>query len=85
MFFNFIIYMVNEGGDFEGQTVRVVVGNGTTKFTYIDRTEKAFEDILNNPEIWSDFFNKLDQNQNSSDLGTDVLGEFNFEITKSSL
>lgn len=63
----------------------MVVGNGTTKFTYMDRTEKVFEDILNNPEIWSDFFNKLDQNQNSSDLGTDVLGEFNFEITKSSL
>lgn len=63
----------------------MVVGNGTTKFTYMDSTEKALQDILNNKEIWSDFFNKLDQNQNSSDLGTDVLGEFNFEITKSSL
>ena len=56
----------------------MVVGNGTTKFTYMDRTEKALQDILNNTDIWSDFFTKLDQNQNSSGLGNDVLGEFNF-------
>ena len=56
----------------------MVVGNGTTTFTYMDRIEKAFQDILNDPKIWLDFFDKLDQNQNSSGLENDVLGEFNF-------
>ena len=78
------------GGDWEGQTVPVVVLTldsvvaGRTEFTYMDKTENAFQTILQDKESWSNFFDHLAQldNNGSQDIAlneqnSDLLGEVN--------
>lgn len=59
----------------------VVVGR--TEFTYMDKTENAFQVILQDEESWSNFFDELAQLENGSqdkalnEQNSDLLGELN--------
>lgn len=59
----------------------VVVGR--TEFTYMDKTENAFQVILQDEESWSNFFDELAQLENGSqdkalnEQNSDLLGEVN--------
>lgn len=56
---------------------------GRTEFTYMDKTENAFQVILQDEESWSNFFDQLTQLENGSQdiasdkQNSDLLGEVN--------
>ena len=56
---------------------------GRTEFTYMDKTENAFQVILQDEESWSNFFDELAQLENGSqdkalnEQNSDLLGEVN--------
>ena len=63
---------------------------GRTEFTYMDKTENAFQVILQDDESWSNFFDDLAQLQNGSqdialnEQNSDLLGEVNLMTSFSS-
>ena len=63
---------------------------GRTEFTYMDKTENAFQVILQDDESWSNFFDDLVQLQNGSqdialnEQNSDLLGEVNLMTSFSS-
>lgn len=56
---------------------------GRTEFTYMDKTENAFQTILQDEESWSNFFDQLAHLENGSQdialnkKNSDLLGEVN--------